>query len=977
MIFPMNFGEKTLEGEKTRPRARVLVLIFGLCLVLSALAYLPGVRGEFLNFDDDRTALQPLSETVQPGGETLPAFQDDVLTSLSLILDPRRKIADVYYPVTSLSFYLDWKLWQHKVEYRGREQIGTGPLPYHLHNLLLHALVGFLLILLLLDLGITLPLATAATLPFLVHPALAEVVTWISSRKDLLAAIFALLTLWRGRMALREGLALWPVWLFALLACLSKGSALVLPLLAFLLWRPPFLEGQGERRFRVLFGGLSLLCLLVALHQYVLASSSGVTALPGELAAVPGTFLHYVGTLVWPGQLAVHHPLSVRSVFSEAPWMSALWLGLLVSVGVVLVYRGRWRLPLTGLGILFFFLALLPYNNWIPGTTNGAADRYLYLASMGLALVLAGIFASIPAGRRLLVALSASVVLVGTLGALSHDRSRAFHDSKALWQANLSVYPDDAVGLIMLALVRFDEAQYLDEGREEGLQKGLDLLARAYEVAELPEHRFEAALTLFRASHRIGRITSSLSWGRKALTEIDELASAKLPQRISIRIELISAFLSAEQWDEASESLEEGFELYPDQPELVALQIQMLLEEDKGGDRKKRLAEANRRYEKIRYSSQVGSWTSLVGARLLLAKGKNLEAIREVEALKRYVDAQTILPVYLAEALYLLAARPYLEAGKPAGAVIELTRGLKLVPISVRLRLLLAPVYASLARYEEAEACLRDARKIRPGPDLDRALAIALIGRVRGMVDKAQVEDYAALVDEIQALAPGLPAVLWLQGRVLWGRKDRSAALKLVRKAHEASRGDPQITRDYLTLLKAVGYAFLLAKREDEALATFRELLANTPPSMKGDEKFILDLLRQHFERRAKAAARALKAEELAEAIRLYRSALEILPEDVGARFNLGIAWFVSAEADGKSLKQAEEQFRRALHEAERQELDPSRMVFYLSLTWIRQKRNAEARELLELYLEGVKKSLILDARMKERMKAQLQKIPE
>ena len=42
-----------------------LVLIFGICLALSALAYLPGIRGEILNFDDDPVLCQVFRELLE------------------------------------------------------------------------------------------------------------------------------------------------------------------------------------------------------------------------------------------------------------------------------------------------------------------------------------------------------------------------------------------------------------------------------------------------------------------------------------------------------------------------------------------------------------------------------------------------------------------------------------------------------------------------------------------------------------------------------------------------------------------------------------------------------------------------------------------------------------------------------------------------------------------------------------------------
>jgi hypothetical protein len=187
-----------------------IALVF--CLVLAGLAYGPGLSGDFLNYDDPRTVLEN------------PAFAGGSV-DLGLILDPTQRLADVYLPVNYLSLGLDVLLF------------GTGSaLPFHLHALLLQALAGFVLVLLLRDLGASRSLALLGACPLLAHPALAESVLWVSSRKETLVALFGLLALWTGRRAIAGRAALWLPALMALLACYSKGSGIALPLMALPLW---------------------------------------------------------------------------------------------------------------------------------------------------------------------------------------------------------------------------------------------------------------------------------------------------------------------------------------------------------------------------------------------------------------------------------------------------------------------------------------------------------------------------------------------------------------------------------------------------------------------------------------------------------------------------------------------------------------------------------------------------------------------
>jgi len=92
--------------------------------------------------------------------------------------------ANNWHPLTWLSLLLDYSLF-------GRNAWG-----YHLMNVLLHAANAILLFLVLRRMtGEFWPSLLAATV-FAVHPLRVESVAWVSERKDVLAGLFFMLTLW-------------------------------------------------------------------------------------------------------------------------------------------------------------------------------------------------------------------------------------------------------------------------------------------------------------------------------------------------------------------------------------------------------------------------------------------------------------------------------------------------------------------------------------------------------------------------------------------------------------------------------------------------------------------------------------------------------------------------------------------------------------------------------------------------------------
>ena len=161
----------------TRIRPENDKLVLGVVLALTALAFLPMLRGGFLT--DDYQVIRLVSEEI--------ALDDGVsLANLgrlarAYVERPSGRF-DVYRPTVPLVFAL------HLMT------TGTRPLPFLLTNLLIHLGSGALLFSLLRRLFADLPVmaAGAATLLFLVSPLQVEPVAWSASRSDTLSLFFGL-----------------------------------------------------------------------------------------------------------------------------------------------------------------------------------------------------------------------------------------------------------------------------------------------------------------------------------------------------------------------------------------------------------------------------------------------------------------------------------------------------------------------------------------------------------------------------------------------------------------------------------------------------------------------------------------------------------------------------------------------------------------------------------------------------------------
>src|SRR5262249_53866186 len=138
--------------------------------LLTTLCFLPVFRNQFTNWDDD------LYVTEDPYIQ-----RPSVENVLQVLTGP---VAYNYHPLT---------IWSLQANYIVS---GPTPWPYFATNLLLHLLNTALVFHLLLMLGTgTREAAFAGALLFAIHPMRVESVAWISERKDVLCALFMLLTL--------------------------------------------------------------------------------------------------------------------------------------------------------------------------------------------------------------------------------------------------------------------------------------------------------------------------------------------------------------------------------------------------------------------------------------------------------------------------------------------------------------------------------------------------------------------------------------------------------------------------------------------------------------------------------------------------------------------------------------------------------------------------------------------------------------
>jgi tetratricopeptide (TPR) repeat protein len=343
--------------------------------------------------------------------------------------------ATAYYrPIVMLTYMLDHALF-------GREAT-VGP---HATVVVIHVLVTlFVWLLARRVLGAT-PASEAGALlaaaVFAAHPIHTESVCWITGRSDPLAAVFMVPAVVLALRHRDDGgrLALVGSALLYLCALLAKEVALATPLVVALLWAIL----PSPRRVRplplaVLYGAATGVYFLL---RYGADSDYGQA--PGDtlaaLARLPAAAAWYAWKVVVPA------PQSHFVGGLPAAGYGLLGVAALLGLLVVALYVARHGAPALLAGTGWFLLTLAPSLGVVlRGVTDTVlAERYLYVPSVGLCLVLGGALAAALRHASLRIpAVAAALVLTAAYAYGTVQRARVWQDDMALWTDATVKAPD-------------------------------------------------------------------------------------------------------------------------------------------------------------------------------------------------------------------------------------------------------------------------------------------------------------------------------------------------------------------------------------------------------------------------------------------------------------------------------------------------------------------------------------------------------
>lgn len=367
---------------------------------------------------------------------------------------------------------------------------------YHLVNLALHLGNGILVFFIVANLfGRVIPArplsyAFLAAAFFVLHPIQTESVTYISSRSELLSALFFNLSVLLFVRRRPEGIGfLWSLVAAVpfLLGLFSKETVITLP--AILLLIDFLFLSSGEVRAVVkrwafystfVVGGVVASYLLLT---RVLVESIG-EAVPGQLsrfqylwteARAVTTYLRFV---VLPVNLNLDHDFRPSLTLLEPSVILAL-----LFIGSLLIgcYRFRKREPLLSLGVLWFLITLSPTSSIVP-IPDTLVEHRLYLPMVGLCVAFPILLewilrrfkhylavSTVPVGLAIV-----TVLMVGTI-----LRNQVWADEVTLWKDVVAKSPAKARAYNSLAIAYSKRADY--DNSIATLNRGLERVSGAVE----------------------------------------------------------------------------------------------------------------------------------------------------------------------------------------------------------------------------------------------------------------------------------------------------------------------------------------------------------------------------------------------------------------------------------------------------------------------------------------------------------------
>jgi tetratricopeptide (TPR) repeat protein len=480
---------------------------------------------------------------------------------------------------------------------------------FHLSSFILFVLQGILMVFLfnkifntaIANSKLSIYTALIAATWYLLHPAIAETVNYVSARSDLQSTFFVMLAFvlyvyspfWRkthlynlpiivGALAKPTSIMFAPLFLFYVLFFEEKLSLLDV-----------FKKQHAKQVLNVIKNVLPAFICCAALYYLVdkmtpKAWEPGGTSPVQYLITQPFVILHYFAMYFAPNDLSADSDWTLLPVIANWRFFIGCTF-ILAMIFIAFITSRKTTLRPISFGILWFFLALVPTSSIIP-LAEVMNDHRMFFPFVGLCmsvswsvvLIVNQYLPLIPRYKTALLVLLAITLSGYAYG--TYKRNEVWHTEESLWYDVTLKSPANGRGLMNYGLTQMGKGNY--EAAELYFIRALKLLPNYFSLhinlgilKGATNHPAEAEL-YFKKAIALGATfpDSYLYYGRylkeqKRYAEAIELFKKALmlsPGYLYNRLLLMDAYQSVENWDELKNLATSTLQLAPNNPEVIA-----------------------------------------------------------------------------------------------------------------------------------------------------------------------------------------------------------------------------------------------------------------------------------------------------------------------------------------------------------------------------------------------------------------------
>jgi tetratricopeptide (TPR) repeat protein len=357
---------------------KLVYIILIILIISSFIAYGRILGNGFVSFDDHQYIIE--NNHIKSGINA-----ESIKWAFSAVVSKN------WHPLTWVSHMLDWSLF--------KDNAGG----HHFISLLFHIGTALLLFLFLNRTTKSLWLSAFAAAFFALHPLRVESVAWAAERKDVLSMFFGMSVLYAYAVYVEKHQFyqyLLCLILFAL-SLMAKSMLVTLPFVLLLLdywplgrWPKEIITPPQRRSFLIgslLWEKVPFLCLAIgsSIVTFWVQNKGGAVVSIGNLSFFARitnavvSYISYLRKIISPIDLAVFYPY--EHLFPL--WQVTTSFFILIGITIVVLYAMK-KFPFLFVGWFWYLGTLVPVIGLVQVGKQAMADRYTYLPSIGITIML-------------------------------------------------------------------------------------------------------------------------------------------------------------------------------------------------------------------------------------------------------------------------------------------------------------------------------------------------------------------------------------------------------------------------------------------------------------------------------------------------------------------------------------------------------------------------------------------------------------